>query len=174
MGVFVSVLMGEASGGGEPRIVVGVPSILNIFNRYRLFFTVSIAYAVAFFIVYFGIPHLMYLWWGYNVGSSTAIGYYMSFAVPLMMTVPLLLIAIGLIVHVASEVTDPVANAVRQVAVKKLIEDKRFSDKIDRMAENYLNEHLDRYGIVKVVKPGARGRVLMVFKRGEHRDVVVM
>jgi hypothetical protein len=167
--------MSETSGGeGKPRIVVGAPSILNIISRYRLFFTVSIAYAVAFFIVYFGIPHLMYLWWGYNVGSNTAIGYYMSFAVPLMMTVPLLLIAIGLIVHVASEVTDPVANAVRQVAVKKLIEDKKYSDKIEKMAENYLSEHLTKYGIVKAIKPGARDRVVMLFKRGRHQETVVM
>ena len=158
----------------KPRIVVRAPSILNIINRYRLFFTVSIAYAIAFIIVYFVIPRIMYLWWGYNVGSNTAIGYYMEFAVPLMMMAPLLLIAIGLIVHVAFEVTDPVTNAVRQVAVRKLIEDKRFSDKIDKMAENYLNEHLTKYGIVKAIKPGVRGRVFVVFKRGEHRDVIFM
>ncbi len=166
--------MSEASGSDKPRIVVRSPSILNIINRYRLFFTVSIAYAVAFIIVYFLIPRIMYAWWGYNTGSNTAIGYYMEFAVPLMMTVPLLLVAIGLIVHVAFEVTDPVANAVRQVAVRKLIEDKRFSDKIDKMAENYLNEHLTKYGIVKAIKPGVKGRVVMLFKRGEHRDVIVM
>ncbi len=65
-------------------------------------------------------------------------------------------------------------NLNNPIPLKKLIEDKRFSDKIDRVAENYLNEHLERYGIVKVVKPGARGRVLMFFKRGEHRDVVFM
>jgi len=166
--------MSEASGGDKPRIVVREPSILNIINRYRLFFTVTIAYAIAFIIVYFLIPRLMYLWWGYNTGSNTAIGYYMEFAVPLMMTTPLLLITIGLIVHVASEVTDPVMNAIRQVAVRKLIEDKRFSDKVERMAENYLNEHLTKYGIVKAIKPGARDRVVMLFKRGEHRDVVFM
>jgi membrane protein implicated in regulation of membrane protease activity len=165
--------MSEASGN-KPRIVAGVPSILNIINRYRLFFTVAIAYAVAFVIVYFVIPRVMYLWWGYNVGSATAIGYYMEFAVPLMEMAPLLLIVIGLIVHVASEVTDPVTNAVRQVAVRKLVEDKRFSDKIDKMAENYLNEHLAKYGIVKVVRPGAGNRVVVLFKRGEHRDVIFM
>jgi hypothetical protein len=166
----------EKPNGGEerPRIVVRMPSILSYIERYRLFIVVTIAYAVAFIIVYFGIPHLMYLWWGYNVGSNTAIGYYMSFTVPLMMTVPLLLIAIGLIVHVTSEVTDPIMNAVRQVAVKKLIEDKRFSDKIDKMAENYLSEHLTKYGIVKAIKPGARDRVVMLFKRGRHQETVVM
>jgi hypothetical protein len=163
--------MSEASGSDKPRIVVRSPSILNIINRYRLFFTVSIAYAVAFIIVYFGIPNLMYLWWGHNTGSNTAIGYYMEFAVPLMMTAPLLLIAIGLIWHVKSELTDPVMNAVRQVAVRKLIEDKRFSDKIERAAENYLNEHLTKYGFIKVVKPGVS---VVVFKRGEHRDVIFM
>ena len=165
-----------SDGGGKekPRIVVRAPSVLGFIGRYRLFIVVTIAYAIAFAIVYFGIPRLMYMWWGYNVGSNTAIGYYMSFAVPLMMTVPLLLIAIGLIVHVTSEVTDPVANAVRQVAVKKLIEDKRFSDKIDKMAENYLSEHLTKYGIVKAIKPGVKDRVVVLFKRGEHRDVIVM
>jgi hypothetical protein len=167
----------EKSGGGgeeKPRIVVRAPSVLGFIGRYRLFIVVTIAYAIAFAIVYFGIPHLMYLWWGYNVGSNTAIGYYMAFAVPLMMTVPLLLIAIGLIVHVTSEVTDPIMNAVRQVAVKKLIEDKRFSDKIDKMAENYLSEHLTKYGIVKAIKPGARDRVVMLFRRGRHQETVVM
>ena len=163
-----------SSSEGEPRIVVRAPPILNIINRYRLFFTVTIAYAVAFIIVYFGIPHLMHLWWGYNTGSNTAIGYYMTFAVPLMMLTPLLLITFGLIWHVKFELTDPVANAVRQVAVKKLIEDRRYSDKIEKMAENYLSEHLTKYGIVKVVKPGVRGRVLMVLKRGRHQETVVM
>jgi hypothetical protein len=164
----------SGSGGEKPRIVVRAPSILNIINRYRLFFTATIAYAIAFIIVYFGIPRIMYAWWGYNVGSNTAIGYYMEFAVPLMMTAPLLLIAIGLIVHVTSEITDPVMNAVRQVAVRKLIEDKRFSEKIEKAAENYLNEHLTRYGIVKAIKPGVRNRVVVLFKRGEHRDVIFM
>jgi len=148
--------------------------ISGVLSKYRMFIVVTIAYAIAFIIVYFGIPHLMYLWWGYNTGSNTAIGYYMSFAVPLMMTVPLLLIAIGLIAHVTSEVTDPIMNAVRQVAVKKLIEDKRYSDKIDKMAENYLSEHLTKYGIVKAIKPGARDRVVMLFKRGRHQETVVM
>jgi hypothetical protein len=150
------------------------PVISGVLSKYRMFIVVTIAYAIAFAIVYFGIPHLMYLWWGYNTGSNTAIGYYMSFAVPLMMTVPLLLIAIGLIAHVTSEVTDPIMNAVRQVAVKKLIEDKRYSDKIDKMAENYLSEHLTKYGIVKAIKPGARDRVVMLFRRGRHQETVVM
>ena len=150
------------------------PVISGVLSKYRMFIVVTIAYAIAFVIVYFGIPRLMYLWWGYNVGSNTAIGYYMSFAIPLMMTVPLLLIAIGLIAHVTSEVTDPIMNAVRQVAVKKLIEDKRYSDKIDKMAENYLSEHLMKYGIVKAIKPGARDRVVMLFKRGRHQETVVM
>jgi len=150
------------------------PVISGVLSKYRMFIVVTIAYAIAFVIVYFGIPRLMYLWWGYNVGSNTAIGYYMSFAIPLMMTVPLLLIAIGLIAHVTSEVTDPIMNAVRQVAVKKLIEDKRYSDKIDKMAENYLSEHLTKYGIVKAIKPGARDRVVMLFKRGRHQETVVM
>jgi len=150
------------------------PVISGVLSKYRMFIVVTIAYAIAFAIVYFGIPRLMYLWWGYNVGSNTAIGYYMSFAIPLMMTVPLLLIAIGLIAHVTSEVTDPIMNAVRQVAVKKLIEDKRYSDKIDKMAENYLSEHLTKYGIVKAIKPGARDRVVMLFKRGRHQETVVM
>jgi len=148
------------------------PVISGVLSKYRMFIVVTIAYAIAFVIVYFGIPRIMYAWWGYNVGSNTAIGYYMEFAVPLMMTAPLLLIAIGLIVHVTSEVTDPVMNAVRQVAVRKLIEDKRFSDKIERAAENYLNEHLTKYGFIKVVKPGRVS--VVVFKRGEHRDVVVL
>ena len=150
------------------------PVISGVLSKYRMFIVVTIAYAIAFVIVYFGIPRLMYLWWGYNVGSATAIGYYMSFAVPLMMTVPLLLIAIGLIAHVTSEVTDPIMNAVRQVAVKKLIEDKRFSDKIDKMAENYLSEHLTKYGVIKAIKPGAKDRVVMLFKRGRHQETVVM
>ena len=163
-----------SDGGGEekPRIVVRAPSVLGFIGRYRLFIVVAIAYAIAFAIVYFGIPHLMFLWWGYN--SNTAIGYYMSFAVPLMMTVPLLLIAIGLIVHVTSEITDPIMNAVRQVAVKKLIEDKRYSDKIDKMAENYLSEHLVRYGVVRAIKPSAKDRVVMLFKRGRHQEIVVL
>ena len=145
---------------------------IEVLSKYRIFIVVTIAYAMAFIIVYFGIPRIMYAWWGYNVGSATAIGYYMEFAVPLMMTAPLLLIAIGLIVHVTSEITDPVMNAVRQVAVRKLIEDKRFSDKIDKAAENYLNEHLTKYGFVKVVKPGRIS--VVVFKRGEYKDVVVL
>ena len=154
------------------KYVIKPVNPIEVLSKYRMFIVVTIAYAIAFVIVYFLIPRIMYAWWGYNVGSATAIGYYMEFAVPLMMTVPLLLIAIGLIVHVTSEVTDPVMNAVRQVAVRKLIEDKRFSDKIERAAENYLNEHLTKYGFIKVVKPG---RVSVVFfKRGEHRDVVVL
>ncbi len=166
----------EKPNGGEerPRIVVRMPSILSYIERYRLFIVVTIAYAVAYFIALFVIPHVMYLWWGFNVGSSTAIGYYVSFATQIMLFAPLLLIAIGLIVHVTSEVTDPIMNAVRQVAVKKLIEDKRFSDKIDKMAENYLSEHLTKYGIVKAIKPGARDRVVMLFKRGRHQETVVM
>jgi hypothetical protein len=150
------------------------PIISGVLSKYRMFIVVTIAYAIAFIIVYFGIPHIMYVWWGYNTGSNTAIGYYMTFAVPLMMTVPLLLIAIGLIAHVTSEVTDPIMNAVRQVAVKKLIEDKRFSDKIDKMAENYLSEHLTKYGIVKAIKPGAKDRVVMLFRRGRHQETIVM
>ena len=166
----------KASGGGEekPRIVVRAPSVLGFIGRYRLFIVVTIAYAIAFAIVYFGIPRIMYAWWGYNVGSNTAIGYYMTFAVPLMMLTPLLLITFGLIWHVKSELTDPVMNAVRQVAVRKLIEDKRFSEKIDKMAENYLNEHLTKYGIVKAIKPGVRDRVVMLFRRGRHQETVVM
>ena len=151
-----------------------IKPVIGILSKYRMFIVVTIAYAIAFAIVYFGIPHLMYLWWGYNTGSNTAIGYYMSFAVPLMMTVPLLLIAIGLIAHVTSEVTDPIMNAVRQVAVKKLIEDKRYSDKIDKMAENYLSEHLVRYGVVRAIKPSAKDRVVMLFKRGRHQEIVVL
>jgi len=151
-----------------------IKPVIGVLSKYRMFIVVTIAYAIAFAIVYFGIPHLMYLWWGHNTGSNTAIGYYMTFAVPLMMTVPLLLIAIGLIAHVTSEVTDPIMNAVRQVAVKKLIEDKRYSDKIDKMAENYLSEHLTKYGIVKAIKPGAKDRVVMLFRRGRHQETVVM
>jgi len=165
----------KPNGGVEkPRIVVRMPSILSYIERYRLFIVVTIAYAVAYFIALFVIPHVMYLWWGYNTGSSTAIGYYVSFATQIMLFAPLLLIAIGLIVHVTSEVTDPIMNAVRQVAVKKLIEDKRYSDKIEKMAENYLSEHLERYGIVKAIKPGAKDRVVMLFKRGRHQETVVM
>jgi hypothetical protein len=156
------------------KIVVRMPSILSYIERYRLFIVVTIAYAVAYFIALFAIPRIMYAWWGYNTGSSTAIGYYVSFATQIMLFAPLLLIAIGLIVHVSSEVTDPIMNAVRQVAVKKLIEDKRFSDKIDKMAENYLSEHLTKYGIVKAIKPGAKDRVIMLFKRGRHQETVVM
>jgi hypothetical protein len=158
----------------DNKHVIKPVSVGEELSKYRIFIVVTIAYAIAFAIVYFGIPRIMYAWWGYNTGSNTAIGYYMTFAVPLMMTVPLLLIAIGLIIHVASEVTDPVMNAIRQVAVKKLIEDKRFSDKIDKMAENYLSEHLGRYGLIKVVKPGLRGRVEVLFKRGQHGESVVM
>jgi len=154
------------------KYVIKPVNPIEVLSKYRMFIVVTIAYAIAFVIVYFLIPRIMYAWWGYNVGSATAIGYYMEFAVPLMMTVPLLLIAIGLIVHVTSEVTDPVMNAVRQVAVRKLIDDKRFSDKIEGAAENYLNEHLTRYGFIKVVKPGRVS--VVVFKRGEHRDVVVL
>jgi hypothetical protein len=116
----------------------------------------------------------MYAWWGYNTSSNTAIGYYMTFAVPLMMLTPLLLITIGLIWHVHSELTDPIMNAVRQVAVKKLIEDKKYSEKIDKIAENYLTKHLERYGVVKVVKPGVKDRVVMLIKRGRHQETVVM
>jgi len=158
----------------KPQIHVRMPSLRDYFDRYRLFITVVIAYAVAFVIVLYVIPRIAYMWWGYNTGSNTAIGYYMTFAVPLMMLTPLLLITFGLIWHVKSELTDPVANAVRQVAVRKLIEDRRYSDKIEKMAENYLSEHLTKYGIVKVVKPGVRGRVLMVLKRGRHQETVVM
>jgi len=165
----------EKSSGGEekPRIVVRAPS-LGFIGRYRLFIVVTIAYAIAFIIVYFGIPHLMYLWWGYGVSSNTAIGYYMMFAVPLMMLTPLLLITFGLIWHVKTELTDPVINAIRQVAVRKLIEDKRYSDKIEKMAENYLSEHLTKYGIIKAIKPGAKDRVIMLFKRSRHQETVVM
>ncbi len=148
------------------------PVIGGVLSKYRMFIVVTIAYAIAFVIVYFLIPRIMYAWWGYNVGSATAIGYYMEFAVPLMMMAPLLLIAIGLIWHVKSELTDPVINAIRQRAIQKLIDDKRFSDKIERAAENYLNEHLTKYGFIKVVKPGRVS--VVVFKRGEHRDVVVL
>ena len=158
----------------RPRIVVRAPSILSYIEKYRLFIVVTIAYAVAYFIALFVIPHVMYLWWGYNTGSSTAIGYYVSFATQIMLFAPLLLIAIGLIVHVTSEVTDPIMNAVRQVAVKKLIEDKRDSDKIDKMAENYLSEHLTKYGVIKAIKPGAKDRVVMLFRRGRHQETVVM
>ena len=158
----------------KPRIVVRMPSILSYIERYRLFIVVTIAYAVAYFIALFVIPHIMYLWWGYNTGSNSAIGYYVSFATQIMLFAPLLLIAIGLIVHVTSEVTDPIMNAVRQVAVKKLIEDKRYSDKIDKMAENYLSEHLTKYWIVKAIKPGAKDRVVMLLRRGRHQETVVM
>jgi len=165
----------KPNGGVErPRIVVRMPSILSYIERYRLFIVVTIAYAVAYFIALFVIPHIMYLWWGYNTGSNSAIGYYVSFATQIMLFAPLLLIAIGLIVHVTSEVTDPIMNAVRQVAVKKLIEDKRYSDKIDKMAENYLSEHLTKYGIVKAIKPGAKDRVVMLLRRGRHQETVVM
>ena len=148
--------------------------VVGVLSKYRMFIVVTIAYAIAFIIVYFGIPHLMYLWWGYNIGTNTAIGYYMEFAIPLMMMAPLLLIAIGLIWHVHSELTDPIMNAVRQVAVRKLIEDKRYSDKIEKMAENYLSVHLTKYGIVKVVKPGVKGKITLLIRRSEHRDVVFM
>jgi lysylphosphatidylglycerol synthetase-like protein (DUF2156 family) len=150
------------------------PVISGVLSKYRMFIVVTIAYAIAFIIVYFGIPHIMYAWWGYNVGSNTAIGYYMTFAVPLMMMAPLLLIAIGLIWHVATELTDPVMNAVRQRAIQKLIDDNRYRDKIEVIAENYLNKHLERYGFIKVVKPGLRGRVEVLFKRGQHGESVVM
>jgi membrane protein implicated in regulation of membrane protease activity len=149
-------------------------SVGEVLSKYRMFIVVTIAYAIAFVIVYFGIPHLMYLWWGYNIGSNTAIGYYMEFAVPLMMMTPLLLIAIGLIWHVASELTDPVMNAVRQRAIQKLIDDNRYKDKIEVIAENYLNKHLERYGFIKVVKPGLRGRVEVLFKKGQYGEGVVM
>ena len=151
-----------------------IKPVIGVLSKYRMFIVVTIAYAIAFIIVYFGIPHLMYLWWGYNVGSNTAIGYYMTFAVPLMMTTPLLLITIGLIWHVATELTDPVMNAVRQRAIQKLIDDNKYRDKIEVIAENYLNKHLERYGIIKVVKPGLRGRVEVLFKRGQHGESVVM
>ncbi len=150
------------------------PVISGVLSKYRMFIVVTIAYAIAFIIVYFGIPRIMYLWWGYNMGSNTAIGYYMTFAVPLMMMAPLLLIAIGLIWHVATELTDPVMNAVRQRAVQKLIDDNKYKDKIEVIAENYLNKHLERYGFIKVVKPGLRSRVEVLFKRGQHGESVVM
>jgi hypothetical protein len=151
------------------------PTVINgVLSKYRMFIVVTIAYAIAFIIVYFGIPRIMYAWWGYNTGSNTAIGYYMTFAVPLMMMAPLLLIAIGLIWHVASELTDPVMNAIRQVAVRKLIDDNKYRDKIEVIAENYLNKHLERYGFIKVVKPGLRSRVEVLFKRGQHGESVVM
>ena len=158
----------------KPQIHVRMPSLRDYFDRYRLFITVVIAYAVAFVIVYFGIPHLMYLWWGYNTGTNTAIGYYMSFAVPLMMLTPLVLIATGLMWHIHNELTDPIMNAIRQRATQKLIEDKKYSEKIDKMAENYLAKHLERYGVVKVVKPTAKDKVVMLFKRGKHQETVVM
>jgi len=150
------------------------PVISGVLSKYRMFIVVTIAYAIAFIIVYFGIPRIMYAWWGYNTGSNTAIGYYMTFAVPLMMMAPLLLIAIGLIWHVASELTDPIMNAIRQRATQKLIEDKKYSEKIDKMAENYLTKHLERYGFIKIVKPGLRGRVEVLFKRGQHGESIVM
>jgi len=150
------------------------PVISGVLSKYRMFIVVSIAYAIAFIIVYFGIPRIMYAWWGYNTGSNTAIGYYMTFTVPLMMMAPLLLIAIGLIWHVATELTDPVMNAVRQRAIQKLIDDNRYRDKIEVIAENYLNKHLERYGFIKVVKPGLRGRVEVLIKRGQHGESVVM
>jgi len=151
-----------------------IKPVIGALSRYRMFIVVTIAYAIAFAIVYFGIPRIMYAWWGYNTGSNTAIGYYMTFAVPLMIMTPLLLIAIGLIWHVASELTDPIMNAVRQRAIQKLIEDNRYRDKIGVIAENYLNKHLERYGFIKVVKPGLRGRVEVLFKRGQHGESVVM
>ena len=150
------------------------PVISGVLSKYRMFIVVTIAYAIAFIIVYFGIPRIMYAWWGYNTGSNTAIGYYMTFAVPLMMMAPLLLIAIGLIWHVATELTDPVMNAVRQRAIQKLIDDNKYKDKIEVIAENYLNKHLERYGVVKVVKPGVKDKVVMVFKRGRRQETVVM
>jgi len=163
---------GEKPNEEKPRIVIKPVNVGGILNRYRLFFTVAIAYAVAFAIVYFLIPRLMYLWWG--ASANTAVGYYMMFAVPLMMTAPLLLIAIGLIVHVAYEVTDPIMNAVRQVAVRKLTEDKRYNERIEKIAENYLEKHLEKYGIIRVVKPGVKDRVIMVFKRGSHHEAIVI
>ena len=167
--------MSETSGSeSKPRIVIRAPSVLGFIERYRLFIVVTIAYAIAFIIVYFGIPHLMYLWWGYNTGSNTAIGYYLNFAVPLILLAPLALIAIGLIWHVHSELTDPIMNAIRQRATQKLIEDKKYSEKIDKMAENYLAKHLERCGFVKVVKPGVKDRVVVLFKRGRHQETVVM
>jgi hypothetical protein len=98
----------------------------------------------------------------------------MTFAVPLMMMAPLLLITIGLIWHVATELTDPVMNAVRQKAIQKLIDDNRYRDKIEVIAENYLNKHLERYGFIKVVKPRLRSRVEVLFKKGQHGESVVM
>jgi len=151
-----------------------IKPVIGVLSKYRMFIVVTIAYAIAFVIVYFGIPHIMYAWWGYNVGSNTAIGYYMTFAVPLMMMAPLLLITIGLIWHVATELTDPVMNAVRQRAIQKLIDDNRYRDKIEVIAENYLNKHLEGYGFIKVVKPGLKGRVEVLFKRGQHGESVVM
>ena len=151
-----------------------IKPVIGVLSKYRMFIVVTIAYAIAFVIVYFGIPHIMYAWWGYNTGSNTAIGYYMTFAVPLMMMAPLLLITIGLIWHVATELTDPVMNAVRQRAIQKLIDDNKYRDKIEVIAENYLNKHLERYGFIKVVKPVLRGRVEVLFKRGQHGESVVM
>jgi len=166
---------GEPEGKGlKPQIHVRMPSLRDYFDRYRLFIVVTIAYVVAFVIVMYVIPRIAYMWWGYNTGSNTAIGYYLNFAVPLIMLAPLALIAIGLIWHVHSELTDPITNAVRQVAVRKLVEDKRYSDKIEKMAENYLGKHLERYGVVKVVKPTTKDKVVMLFKRGKHQETVVM
>jgi len=162
------------SSEGKPRIVVRAPSVLGFIERYRLFITVAVTYAVAFVVVLYVIPRIAYMWWGYNTGSNTAIGYYMSFAVPLIMLAPLALIAIGLIWHVHSELTDPIMSAIRQRATQKLIEDKKYSEKIDKMAENYLTKHLERYGVVKVVKPGVKDRVVVLFKRGKHHETVVM
>ena len=160
------------SQNNQNKHVIKPISVDEILSKYRMFIVVTIAYAIAFIIVYFGIPHLMYLWWG--TSSNTAIGYYLNFAMPLILLAPLALIAIGLIWHVHSELTDPIMNAIRQRATQKLIEDKKYSEKIDNMAENYLAKHLERCGIVKVVKPGVKDRVVMLFKRGKHQETVVM
>ena len=160
------------NGEERPRIVGRMPSILSYIERYRLFITVVVAYAVAFVIVLYVIPRIAYMWWGSS--GNTAIGYYLNFAVPLILLAPLLLITFGLIWHVHSELTDPIMNAIRQRATQKLIEDKKYSEKIDKMAENYLAKHLETYGVVKVVKPGVRDRVVMLIRRSRHQETVVM
>ena len=156
----------------KPQIHVRMPSLGDYFDRYRLFITVVVAYAVAFVIVLYVIPRIAYMWWGSS--GNTAIGYYLNFAVPLILLAPLLLITFGLIWHVHNELTDPIMNAIRQRATQKLIEDKKYSEKIDKMAENYLTKHLEKYGIVKVVKPGVKDRVVMLIKRSKHQETVVM
>ena len=162
----------ESKPSPKPQIRIRMPSLRDYFDRYRLFITVVVAYAVAFVIVLYVIPRIAYMWWGSS--GNTAIGYYLNFAVPLILLAPLALIAIGLIWHVHNELTDPIMNAIRQRATQKLIEDKKYSEKIDKMAENYLAKHLERYGVVKVVKPGVKDRVVMLIKRGKHHETVVM